>query len=256
MLMFRQAQIWNWIVGFLWPFARIAGCLMVAPGFGAGFVPRRTRLLLSFALAVMVAPLVSVQPNLDPIAPSSLVSLGLQVLVGIAIGFLLQIVFDAVGLAGQLVANAMGLSFAFNIDPMRGTSTPAVGQLYLVFVTLTFLSLDGHIAVIRALVDSFNQLPLDASLHGDNLARHVVESGGTMIYGALRIALPGVAALLIANLAFGFVSRAAPSLNVTSVGLPAALMFGMVVLQFSMAGVQDGFIDLFERALRSVAELQ
>ena len=67
-----------------------------------------------------------------------------QVLIGVALGFALQIVFDALGAGGQLLANSMGLSFAFNVDPLRGVSTPVLGQLYVVLVTLTFLALNGH----------------------------------------------------------------------------------------------------------------
>ena len=77
-----------------------------------------------------------------------------------------------------------------------------------------------------------------------------------LIVDALRIALPGLTALLCANFAFGFVSRAAPALNVVSVGLPLALLFGILVLQFALAGVQGGFVTAFGVALQSVGGLR
>ena len=256
MLTFTQAQLWTGIATILWPFARIAGCLMVAPGFGAMFVPRRTRVVAAFALSLLVAPFVTVPTAIEPLSTAGLLALVTEVLIGIAGGFLLQLVFDAVGLAGQLLANAMGLSFAFNVDPARGASTPAVGQLYLVFVTLTFLALDGHIAIVRALVGTFATLPIASASGLAVVSRTVVAAGGWLIVDALRIALPGLTALLCANFAFGFVSRAAPALNVVSVGLPLALLFGILVLQFALAGVQGGFVTAFGVALQSVGGLR
>ncbi len=80
--------------------------------------------------------------------------------IGVAMGFALQLMFDALTLGGQLLANGMGLGFAFNIDPLRGVSTPALGQFYVLLGSLTFLALNGHIALIQTLVASFRGLPI------------------------------------------------------------------------------------------------
>ena len=89
-----------------------------------------------------------------------------QVLIGVALGFIVQLVFDAVGLGGQLLANSMGLSFAFNVDPMRGASTAAVGQVYLLLITMTFVALNGHLAFLEAVVDGFRTLPVGTTGFG------------------------------------------------------------------------------------------
>ena len=154
-----------------------------------------------------------------------------------ALGFALQILFDAVAMGGQLLANSMGLSFAFNVDPMRGTGTAALGQLYALLVMLTFLALDGHLAVIEMLV---GRLPHAA--HRRRPGSALQASGrssrwGTQIFaGALAVALPGITALLIVNLAFGVMSRAAPSLNLFAVGFPISLVFGLVIVLRRPAG--------------------
>jgi flagellar biosynthetic protein FliR len=145
-------QIEGWIALYLWPFLRIGACLMVAPVFGAQFVPPRYRLVLAGAIALVVAPLLP-QPQVGLFSPQGIIITVQQLLVGIAIGFVLQIVFDALAMGGQLLANTMGLSFAFNVDPLRGTGAPVVGQFYTLVATLTFLALDGHVAIIQALVD-------------------------------------------------------------------------------------------------------
>src|SRR5688500_12166693 len=146
MITLTAGQLEAWLGQMFWPFVRIGACFMVAPAFGAVFVPRRMRLVLAGAVALLVAPLVAAPNGITPFSTAGVVVTIQQVLIGVALGFALQILFDAVAMGGQLLANSMGLSFAFNVDPMRGTSTPALGQLYALMVMLTFLALDGHLA--------------------------------------------------------------------------------------------------------------
>ena len=156
-------QIEGWVAQGFFPFARIGACLMVAPVFGARFVPARTRIILAVAITALVAPMIPT-PAIAPFSPQAFTVVFQQLLIGVALGFALQIVFDALGLAGQLLANSMGLSFAFNVDPLRGSSTPALGQLYIILATLTFLALGGHAALIELLVGGLYSLPIGATI--------------------------------------------------------------------------------------------
>jgi flagellar biosynthetic protein FliR len=178
------------------------------------------------------------------------------VLIGVAIGFVLQLVFDAVGLAGQVLANTMGLSFAFNVDPLRGASTAAIGQFYVVLMVLTFLVLDGHLAVIQLVVDGFRTLPVGLQGLGSEGMLRLAASGSLLFSGAISIALPGLTALLVANIGFGLISRAAPTLNIFAVGFPITIVFGLVVLQLGLPGVQQGFIALLQQVLAEAGALQ
>src|SRR4051812_6940728 len=105
------AQLTLWISQYFWPFVRIAGCLMVAPIFGTQTVPRRTRIVLSAAITVLVAPL-TIMPHEELFSGTSLVITVQQLIIGIAMGLAMQLIFDAVIMGGQLLANSMGLSFA------------------------------------------------------------------------------------------------------------------------------------------------
>src|SRR5215510_4518936 len=202
-------QLESWMAQGFFPFTRIGACLMVAPMFGARFVPTRTRVLLAAALTALVAPLTPAT-GIAPFSGEGFVVVAQQLLIGVALGFALQVVFDALGLAGQLLANSMGLSFAFNVDPLRGSSTAALGQLYIILATLTFLTLGGHLALIEALTRCFTTLPIGTEGLGRDGLWMMVMWGGQLFAGAIAIALPGVTALLIVNLAFGVVSRASP----------------------------------------------
>ena len=243
MIELTSGQIEGWIAAWLWPFMRIGACLMVAPVFGAGAVPPRARLVLAGALTLMVAPLLQ-QPDVPMFSGAGLVVTLQQVLVGVAIGFVLQIVFDALAMGGQLLANTMGLSFAFNVDPLRGTGAPVVGQFYTLIATLTFLALNGHLAVVQALFDGFNTLPISTDGLAPEGFRQVALWGVQLFRGALMVALPGVTALLIVNLAFGVVSRAAPALNLFAIGFPVTLIGGLLVILAGLPAMQSGFVRL------------
>src|SRR5690606_15923297 len=167
---------------------------MVAPIFGAGFVPGRVRLVLAGAIALAIAPLLPPPPAVSPFSGQGLVITAQQVLIGVAVGFVLQIVFDALAMGGQLLANTMGLSFAFNVDPLRGTGAPVVGQYYTLIATLTFLALNGHLAIVQALVDGFVSLPVGMQGLGPEGYWQLVGWGTALFRGALMVALPGLTA--------------------------------------------------------------
>jgi flagellar biosynthetic protein FliR len=253
-LTLNTQHLQEWLVNLFWPFVRIGSCLMIAPAFGATTVPPRVRIVLAGAITVLVVPLLPPPPAVAAFSGPGLLITVQQVLIGAALGFCLQIVFDAVTLGGQVLANSMGLSFAYNIDPLHGgdSSTPALGQLYTLLVTLTFLALNGHLALIEALVRSFSALPLGTHGLGTAGLHTVVEQGSLLFAGALAIALPGVTALLIVQLAFGVMSRAAPAFNLFAIGLPVSLVCGLAFIVVGLPAVQSTFIQLLGRAFEGL----
>jgi flagellar biosynthesis protein FliR len=242
------AQIESWIGSAFFPFLRIGACLMVAPMFGASYVPPRLRIVIALALTVVLLPVIPRVTGLTLLSADGLVTTAQQVVVGIAMGFALQLMFDALEFAGQLLANAMGLGFAFSIDPLSAVTTQSLGQLYVLLGTLTFLALNGHIALLQTLAASFQGLPVGPQGLSPAALHALADWGSTMLLGAVRIALPGVTALLVIHLAFGVVSRAAPALNLFAVGFPIALVFGLVALLLGLPSMQGGLIDMLQAA--------
>jgi flagellar biosynthesis protein FliR len=255
MLKLTAGQLETWIAQVFWPFVRVGSCFMVAPAFGAQFVPPRVRIVLAGAVALLIAPLVPAPAAVAPFSAAGLVITAQQVVIGVALGFCMQVIFDAVTLGGQLLANSMGLSFAYNIDPQHGAQTPVLGQFYTLLVTMTFLALNGHLRLIEMLVEGFRTLPVGTSGLGSDGLWTIVQWGSTLFAGALSVALPGVTALLIVNLAFGIVSRAAPTLNLFAVGLPVSLVFGLGIVLLGLPAVQSGFLKLLQEALMLVRTL-
>jgi len=249
MITLHADQLEALLTQVFWPFVRIGACFMVAPVFSAQFIPARVRVLLALVLAILVAPLVPAPQGIVPFSAAGALVTIQQLVIGAALGFSIEILFDAVTMGGQLLANSMGLSFAFNVDPMRGASTPVLGQFYSVLVTLTFLALNGHLILIETLVAGFRTMPVGTSGMGPDAMWTLVGWGAQIFAGALAVSLPGITALLIVNVAFGVMSRAAPTLNLFSVGFPVSLIFGLVIVLFGLPSVQSSFIRLLEEGM-------
>ncbi len=239
------ADIVRWVGSLLWPLVRITSFVLAAPVFGARMVPVRVRLLLALLLAWLLLPTLPAMPAIDPLGPGGLIVSAHQVLLGVAMGFIFHLVFSAVVIAGQSVAMSMGLGFASAVDPQNGVQVPVVSQYYMVMVTLVFLALDGHLALLATLADSFHLLPVGTGGWSADLPLQIALWGSRMFVGALLMALPTMAALLLVNLAFGVMTRAAPQLNIFAVGFPITLLVGFVMLLFSLQTLLPQFSELF-----------
>jgi flagellar biosynthesis protein FliR len=254
MISISIGQLEAWLIQYFWPFVRIGACLMVAPVIGAQFVPPRVRLIIAGAVTLIVAPLLP-PPEVRAFSGTGLVITVQQLLIGIATGFVLQLIFDALAMGGQLLSNTMGLGFAFNIDPLRGAGTPVLGQFYMLLVTLTFLALNGHLLLIELLAGSFKTLPVSAQGLSSDALWLVTAWGNQLFTNALLVALPGLTALLVVNLSFGVMSRAAPSLNLFAVGFPATLACGLAIIYIGLPSVQATFTDSLEAAFDLIRNL-
>jgi len=234
---FTSAEITAWIGAFLWPFFRIAAMLMSAAVFGVRALPMRLRLMLALAIALVLAPLAGPMPAVDLMSAQGIAITGQQLLIGIAMGFVLRMVFAALELAGEMIGSLMGLGFASLIDPQNGVQVPAVGQLYILLATLMFLALNGHLLWIEAVAESFRIIPVGTSGIAPEGAWALAGFAGQMFGWGVRLALPVVAALLVVNLAFGVLARTSPQLNVFSVGFPAALLIGLALILMTLPSV-------------------
>lgn len=218
---------------FALPFFRAAAMLMAAPMFGARLMPPQIRVVYAICLAVVIAPLVTSEQRLDALSGAAVAAIAQEIVIGVTIGFLVQMIFDAIIVGSQMIAMSMGLGFAMMVDPQRGISVPVLSQFFVVITTLLFLAFDGHLSMISMLVNSFSGLPPGKLIMPVESFWSIANWGSEMFSGALRIALPAAVALLIVNVAYGVISRAAPTLNLFAVGLPTTVLLGFVILQQS-----------------------
>ena len=219
----------------LWPMLRISALLVAAPIFSLRAVNLRIRIVLALAITWLVYPLHD-WPTLDPLSAPGLMEIGNQLMIGLLMGLMLQIVTSSILIAGQSIANAIGLSMATMIDPNMG-NVPVISQFLLVLATLVFVGLGGHAMLLGLVVESFNTLPIGKSLVADVAWRQLVVWSSMLFLGALLTALPVMVALLLINIGLGIATRAAPSLNIFSVGFPAMIFAGFAVLVFALPSI-------------------
>ena len=225
-----------WIGSYLYPLFRLGGFFLIAPVFGTQLVPGRIRIGLALLVALLLAPLLPPVPALDPLSPASMLLVAQQVLVGLGLGFVMQLFFQVFVFGAQMIAMQMALGLASMVDPANGISVTVLAQYFLLMLTLVFVATNGHIVMFEVFLESFRYLPVGSAWDMAGTSWSLAHGASWMFLSGLLLALPAVTALLVVNLAFGVMTRAAPQLNVFSLGFPVALVFGLLIVWLGMRG--------------------
>jgi flagellar biosynthesis protein FliR len=251
----NAADVSMWVSRLWWPMLRVGGFALTAPAFSETVVPGLVKIVLSVSLAFLMAPLVQIPADLSIFSAAGLLAAVQELLIGVAIGMVVQLTFEALTFAGQTISMTMGLGFATLVDPQRGANTTVLGQMFMIFGILTYLAVNGHLVLLGALAQSFQTLPIGAANIDKNFALSVALWGARVFESGLLIALPAVIALVIVNLALGVVTRAAPQLNLFGIGFTITLLCGFFVLIADLEGIMSGISSLIQSALMAVADL-
>lgn len=247
-MLFTTTQLSAWLGDFLWPLMRVGMVFAVAPIFGGRLVSARFRIVLTVLVTWMLVPVIPAAPAVDPLSGAGVLITLQQLMIGLVLGFMLQMVFAALMIGGQTVALGMGLGFASMVDPQNGITVPVIGQYYVTIASLLFLVLNGHLMLISVLSDSFYSLPVAVDGFTRQTFWDVAIWGSRMFAGGVLIAIPAVTALLLTNIAFGVITRAAPQLNIFGVGFPLTLTLGFVIMFVTIPELLPQFIDLLSEA--------
>ena len=238
---------------FLWPMLRISALLLAAPIFSLRALTLRVRVLFALALTWMVYPLYQ-WPVIDPVSAAGLLEIFNQISIGLVMGLVLQIATAALLVAGQSISNAMGLSIANMIDPNLG-NVPVIAQFMLILSTLIFVGLGGHAMLLALLVDSFSSVPIGKPLLSQAVLTQLLAWSSMMFLGGVLISLPVMVALLLINIGLGVTTRAAPSLNIFSLGLPAMIIAGFGVLMVALPSMGNRIQWLWLQGFMQVRNL-
>ncbi len=234
---------------------RISAMFIAVPLFSIQAVPARVRLILSVVITLVVMPLLPPLPAVEMFsAPGLMVAIS-QIMIGLTTGFILQLVFATVVFAGQAIALSMGLGFSTMVDPQNGQQVPVISQIYTITATLIFISLDGHLLLIQMLLDSFKSLPIGMEGIAKAGIWDIIEWSGRVFAGGLLLAMPIVAALLLVNIIFGVAARAAPQLQIFSVGFPVTLMLGLLLVWKTLPDMLDQFSGLLTDSYDLISQL-
>lgn len=248
-LIITEEQLSQFIGQYLWPVLRISAFYFAVPVIGARTVPARIRIVLTLYTAIMIAPVLPPAPVVSFLSAQSFMMIIQEVLIGLALGFAMQVVMHVFVLAGQFIAMKMGLGFAAMNDPSSGVSVTVLSQFYLLLSTLLFLSSNGHLVVLQLMIDSFTTFPIGGA--GMNTAHFmtIVEMGSWLFSVALLITLPLFTSLMIVNMSFGVMSRSAPQMNVFTVGFPITLLLGFILMWFTFANFLPIYFEIMDEGI-------
>jgi flagellar biosynthetic protein FliR len=248
-------QVVNQLLWYLLPFFRVSAFIVAAPIFSTGMVPMKIRLIVAVAISVAIFPGLTPADSVDPLSLNMFLLVFEQILIGAALGFVMQFIFAAVVNGGQLIGMQMGLGFAQMMDPQTGVNVPVVSQFYNIIAVLFFLSLNGHLVLLQILGESFEILPVG----GEGLALAGIEAmvyfSAWMFSGALIMVLPAVVSLLMINMVMGVMTRATPQMNIFAVGFSITITAGFVVIMLTLSTALPQLATLFNEGFLFMREM-
>lgn len=246
-----EPQLW----ALVFVMVRVGAAFVAAPVFGSVSLPLTVRVALAGAIGVLVMGSHAIVPPASIFSVATVLSVVAEALVGLALGFVLQIAFAAPLVAAEIIGGSMGIGFAASVDPQNGHSSPALGQFFSVMLTLLFLSMNGHLILVDMVVRSYDALPPGAAWLGAERLKGIAFFGGYAFLAGLLLALPVGFLLLCVNLVMGMLSRAAPALNLFSIGLPASLAAGVVALAIAFPAMGDYMLVIVREGLAATQNL-
>ncbi len=246
-----EAEFWR----LLFVMTRIGAAMLAAPFFGAGNVPPQVRVLATGAIAVLVCAWTPVAaPGALFSAQGILITAG-ELLIGLALGFVLQLAFAAPTIAAEVIGGAMGMSMATSVDPHSGAHSPALGQYFAVTLTLLFFAVGGHLHWLALVTESYRVFPPGETWLGPERLAEIAGFAASMFAAAVAIALPVTLILLLVQLVTGVLSRSAPALNLFALGLPAGVLAGLAALIIAAPLITDQLTDLSAQAIASAGKV-
>lgn len=245
-----EAEFWR--IVFL--MARAGGALVAAPIFAASGVPALVRVSVAAAIAIFVALWVPVGPVPQVQSFAGMIDIIGEIVVGLSLGFVLQIVFAAPILASEVIGGGMGLSMAVGMGP-DGAQHPVIGRFFTVVMTILFFATGGHLVWLRLLIESYAVFPPGAPWMISERFQEIAYFGATVFVAGLVIALPITFLLLLVQIMTGVLSRSAPQLNIFALGLPIGVLAGLGGLIITAPLIFAGLEELIELGLTQAAGL-
>lgn len=255
MLSITSVQLDAWFAGIFLPMARLLGLFAAVPALGGLAVSTGLRLGLGLAVALALVPALPAAPQLPSGNWLALAALARELVLGLAMGMVLRIIFAAARLAGEVIGLQMGLSFTALYDVQTSDGPPATARLLVLLAALVFLGMDGHLMVVDVAARSFEWLPVASGFLASRGLAFVAYHAITIFSAGLLLALPAVAALLIVHITLGILSRAAPQFHLFATGFPVFMATGFAALALSIPVFAPMLSTLVERSLDTVGQL-
>ena len=237
------------LVGFLLALVRASCWLVLVPPFGTRAIPAPVKIGLAGALALPVAHTVALQvPSLDEPAPL-IGAVAMQVAIGLSLGFVVFLIFSAVQSAGELIDVFGGFTVAPAYDPMSNAQSSTFGRFYNLVATTLLFVINGHVLLVKGFLTSFQSVSAAPTLH--DLSSGLIADLGMFFLAAIEIAAPLLAALFLAEVALGLLSKAAPQMNIFMVGFPVKILLTLMLTGLALPLLPSTIQSLLTTALHA-----
>lgn len=226
------------------------GLLMaVAPAFGGNWAPPIVKVGLAVLMAVTTMAVVPFTPSSEPAGLALLLTR--EAIVGLSLGFGMRVLVGAAEFAGHLAGFQLGFAYASVVDPQSGVRNNILSSLYGLMALMVFFAINAHHDLLRALVASYDVLPIGAGGVDTSLGELVARLLGLVFFVGVQMAAPIIIVQLLVELGLGLSARAAPMLNLMAQGFPIRLLVGLLTL----AAMVRVIPVVVERAVPSMLEL-
>ena len=229
---------------FLILFARIGAVLMLLPVFSEDAVPGRIRLLIAFGLSLGLWGYLS--PIVLPAARDANALAGILVIeigIGLALGMIVRLMFQAAVMAASLASLQMGLSSAVIFDASLGGQTPMLARLVTLAATLVCLAFGLHHLWIGAMIGSYNLFPVGGVPNVGDFAALAVATVGKSMSLAVSMVAPLLVYGILFNVALGFSARLAPTIQVFFIAQPLNILLGMALFSVVIGAMLTAFAE-------------
>jgi len=237
-------ELFTFLILLLIASLRVGAFLVSAPFFGGRMVPLQIRIVFSFCLGFWILGTLEFPDRSILLGPKLILIIMQELFIGLTVGLVLNIGFAAVSLAGEKIAATSGLAFAATVDPTGGGQSPVISQIFMMFLIVTFLTINGHLMVLGFIYKSFEYYPLGEFTTYSDLVSAGLSASEILFKSAAMIMLPIVVILIFVNIAVGFITKSAPQLNLFSFGFPMTLIGAFLILYFSVDALAFAFKDL------------
>ncbi len=249
-------QIYERIPVFLLVVFRVGGMMALSPLLGLDSIPMRVKAMTAFVLAAAVFPLVPPAAGVPDSWSGLALAVGGEMLIGLLMGFTITLILAGIQIGAQTIAHQMGWGLAQVVDPTATMNIDVLTQFYTLLATLIFVLMKGLLILIRSLAETFRSIPLLTawSVNPDMVGTltGILQNSFAL---SIRIAGPALAAVFLATLALGFISRTMPQLNILAAGFPVQITLVMIILVASTATVLWLFQDSLAYALGEIETL-
>lgn len=236
------------LMGFALALLRTTAWIAICPPFNSPAIPRRVRVGLATAISFLLASQVGGAIVTDLDTGEFVVAALAQIVAGLALGFAVFILLSAIQSAGELIDLQIGFALGAVLDPLTGSSAAPIGRFHQLLAVTVLFAIDGHTAVVRGYLRSVEALPLGGVDLGE-VAQELLGLLSVFVISAVEIGLPVLAALFVAEVALGFLGKAAPQMNILVIGFAAKAFIAFVLLAITVGSIPDSVRSLVERAL-------